>query len=191
MNYRDWSALEGSTEKGSKVSLRCLHEDDVNLLGKWRSSEGMRQLLGMDFPESHAEILAWVRNMTHNTAKNPANIVFAICLNGDLVGTCGLHSISMRNRHATIAISIGDKDARGKGVGKEVYELLLKFAFTELDLACVRAEVLGHNIESSALHRSSGFKEVGRIPGWEFKNGSRQDLVTFFISSEEYFVQRS
>lgn len=189
MDYRDWNALEGPTEKGIKISLRCLHEDDVNLLGKWRSSEDMRQLLGMDFPESHADTLAWVRNMSHNTVKNPANIVWGICLNGDLVGTCGLHGISMRSRHATIAISIGDKDARGKGVGKAVYELLLKFAFTELDLACVRAEVLGHNTASAALHRSSGFKEVGRIPGWEFKNGSRQDLVTFFISCEDYLAQ--
>src|SRR5690554_6348723 len=48
------------------------------------------------------------------------------------LGTCKLDKISLTNRSMEIGIMIGEKSARGKGIGKKTYMLLLDYAFNIL-----------------------------------------------------------
>ena len=188
MSYQDWVSMSGKTSGGLVVTLRPLHIDDVDAIGRWRNLEEMRQLLNVDYPVTFENVRDWVQNAIANKDANPADIPLAICVDGKFVGCCGLHGISLRHRHATLGIYIGDQERRGGGVGSAVYELLLKYAFRELDLRLVCAYVYGNNGPSKALHLKVGFAQVGCIPVWQFRDATYQDFLTYCISKEQWLA---
>ena len=188
MSYQDWVSMSGTTSSGVLVTLRPLHIDDVDAIGRWRNLEEMRQLLCVDYPISYERICEWVQNAISNKDVNPAHIPLAICVDGQFVGCCGLHGISLRHRHATFGIYIGDEKFRKGGVGGAVYRMLLNYAFLELDLRLVCAYVYGNNQPSKAFHLKMGFIQVGCIPEFEYRDGEYQDFLTYCISKEKWLA---
>lgn len=187
MRYENWKFLEGTTSKGVSVFLRPLTLSDVALIGKWRNDEEIRQLLNVDYPVSSAQIESWI---TDAMARNPEHVSLAICNGDGLIGTTGIHDISLRHRHGTLGIYIGEKKLRGQGIGSVVYELLLKYTFRELNLRVISADVYGHNEASKQLHECMGFRRVGCIPGWQYRDSEYQDLLTYCISKEEWVARQ-
>jgi RimJ/RimL family protein N-acetyltransferase len=182
--YRDWVAMSGTAKSGAVVSLRPLHGEDIHMIGKWRNSSHMRDLLAIDYPVSYDQINHWLQRAITNLEANPSSISLGISVDGDLVGTCGIHGISLRHRHAMLGIYIGEEKFRKGGIGSAVYEMLLRFVFHELDLRCVDANVYGNNEPSQKLHLRFGFREVQRKPVWELREGKYQDFLTYWISKE-------
>lgn len=191
MSHQDWVSMSGKTPSGVLVTLRPLHIDDVDAIGKWRNLEEMRQLLNVDYPVTYERIREWVQGAIANRDANPAHIPLAICVDKQFVGCCGLHEISLRHRHATLGIYIGDAEKRGGGVGSAVYEMLLRYAFRELDLRVVDAHVYGQNEPSKRLHLTSGFVLVGCKPEWELRDGAYQDLLTYLISNKQWLARQN
>jgi RimJ/RimL family protein N-acetyltransferase len=62
------------------------------------------------------------------------NYVFAIRCEGKVCGLFNLDGLDWPNGHAEIGIAITDKLARGKGLAGEALEVMLDYAFGELDL---------------------------------------------------------
>ena len=184
MSYETWKFLEGQTPEGLVVVLRPLHMDDADCIGKWRNTEELRQLLNVDYPVTLEAVQDWLRSAISQRG-NPVHIPVAVCVEGKLIGTAGIHEISLRHRHGKLGIYIGDQEFRGKRIGTVVYELLLKYAFRELDLRVICAHVYGHNEPSKKLHSKMGFQQVGCIPKWQSRD---QDELTYCISKEEWIA---
>lgn len=189
MSHRDWKPLSGLTKTGVEVVLRRLHLDDVDDLGRWINQPEIRQLLSVDYPASYQQELDFIERATKRL-DNPTEIPLAICAEGTLVGAAGLHDISLRHRHAIVGLFIGDKTWRGQGIGRTVYRLLIEFAFNELNLQALRADVYEHNHASQELHLRTGFTQVGCIPKWYFKAGQYQDFLTYHLSQETWRQQQ-
>ncbi len=187
MSHESWKFLEGKTPEGLVVVLRPLHMDDADCIGRWRNAEELRQLLNVDYPVTLEAVQEWLRSSLSQRG-NPMHIPLGICVDGKLIGTAGIHNISLRHRHGTLGLYIGEPCLRGKKIGKVVYSLLLKYAFRELDLRCVSADVYGHNESSKKLHEHSGFRQVGCVPDWQFREGEPQDLLTYYISKKEWLA---
>lgn len=190
MSYQDWVSMSEKTLSGLIVTLRPLHIDDVDAIGKWRNLEEMRELLNVDYPITYEAVRVWVQNAISNKEANPAHIPLAISVDGKFVGCCGIHEISLRHRHAGLGIYIGDAERRGGGVGSAVYSMLLRYAFKGLDLRIVKAHVYGRNEASKKLHVAKGFTLVGCKPDWQKYSGpdnvEYQDFLTYCISKEQW-----
>lgn len=186
MSYLDWKPLVGKTTAGIEVVLRRLHLDDLDAAGRWINSEEIRQVLRVDYPVSFIEEKSWIDRVSGSLGPNPSELPLAICANGQHVGSCGLHEISMRHRHANVGLLIGESEMRGKGIGKVVYALLHRFAFDEMNLEGLCAQVYGHNIPSQRLHDATGYDLAGRIPEWMFKAGEYQDLLIYHLSRKKW-----
>lgn len=181
MSYRDWQPLVGRTPGGLEVVLRRLHQDDLDLCGQWINQPAMRQVLRVDYPVSHKEEQLWIDRVTGPLPLNPTELALGISVQGQLVGSVGLHDISGRHRHAMIGILIGDQTWRGQGIGLMAYQLLHDYAFGELNLEALQAQVYGQNQASQRLHRRAGYSQVGCIPRWYFKAGDYQDLLIYHL----------
>lgn len=186
MSHFDWKPLVGITASGTEVVLRRLHADDLDSCGKWINTIELRQVLRVDYPVSFVEEKAWIDRVSGQLGPNPSELQLAICVNGKLVGCCGLHSISQRHRHAEIGILIGDDSMRGQKIGTVAYKLLHQFAFGELNLEALCAHVYGQNEASQKLHTTTGYDLVGRIPRWYFKAEEYRDLHIYHLSREKW-----
>ena len=103
-----------------------------------------------------------------------------------LVGYVVLYDIYPNLQTANMGIAIGSGTDRGKGYGRDGIELLLRYAFDELNLYRVGLTVLERNTAARALYRRVGFVEEGILRGTDFRDGVRGNDVQMSILLPEY-----
>ena len=106
--------------------------------------------------------------------KRKDRILFAVYVDGDLVGHCGLKNITLTSAEA-------DNIMRGKSGGQKdlmyfVERALLVWAFNRLKIEVVSAEILSKNFLSTALFKRLGFSLVKRCP---LKKIQKDGLVSY------------
>ena len=108
-----------------------------------------------------------------------------------LIGKAMIARVEWTNGNGQIRIGIGSADDRGKGYGTQVMRLLLRYAFAELNLFRVSADVPEYNEGALALLKKFGFvEEVRRRQALE-RDGRRWDLLVFGLLKDEWQNQAS
>ncbi|MHC4837236.1 MAG: GNAT family N-acetyltransferase [Planctomycetota bacterium] len=103
----------------------------------------------------------------------------------DIVGTTTLYRIDLDHRRAEVGIALGSR-AWGKGFGREVLRLLIGFAFDELGLHRLEADVDPGNARSLALFEGEGFRREGLLrERWHLK-GKVHDTVMLGLLAREW-----
>lgn len=77
-----------------------------------------------------------------------------------------------------------DKDEQGNGYMKEAVNLVVKYAFEELQLHRLEASALVENIKSQRVLTSCGFEELGVNKNYLFINGKWRDHKTYYITNK-------
>ena len=70
---------------------------------------------------------------------------------------------------------------RGKGFGKAMLAESIDYAFNEMNMHRLTAEVYEYNESSIALLKSLGFSEEGRLKEAKFHNGEFWDIIVYGI----------
>jgi D-alanine-D-alanine ligase len=102
---------------------------------------------------------------------------------GAPVGYCGLYDID--HGRAKITFLVGDAAQRGRGVGREMGELLLAVAFDRLGLHALDASVVVENAASVRLCRALGFHENGRLRGSHRLGDRRYDEILLELTAAD------
>lgn len=89
------------------------------------------------------------------------------------------------NKNAYITYYL-KKEYRGKGIGAVMVKKSIKFAFRELNLNRVTAEVYEYNDHSIKLLKKLGFKEEGRIRNGKYHNSRFWDIIIYGLLRTEY-----
>jgi RimJ/RimL family protein N-acetyltransferase len=97
------------------------------------------------------------------------------------IGTVSLFEINSHHKNAQLGILIGDKSYWGKGVATEVIRELVTYAFTELGISYIGAEVEEGNIPMKRVFEKAGFEQDGFFKGQRVKDGKRVNVVHFGI----------
>ena len=103
-----------------------------------------------------------------------------------VIGICCLNDVKMIHRTASVGIAIGLHEYRGGGRGTEALNLMLKFAFQELDLFEVCLGVYEFNDVAIKCYNKCGFKEYGRRRKSRYVHGQRYDEVLMDILKDEW-----
>ena len=113
---------------------------------------------------------------------------YAMVLSGGdvLIGSISIHNIDHLNRNAFIGIFIGEEEHRSKGYGAEAIRLLLEYGFKTLNLHNIMLTVHADNYACIACYKKVGFREVGRLPEWVFKDGQYIDKIYMGIQAREF-----
>jgi putative acetyltransferase len=107
----------------------------------------------------------------------PDDHSFVAVIDGQIVGMAGLHVNTGKRRHtASLGMMVHDQ-FQGRGIGRELLEMLLHVADNFLGLTRVELEVFPDNERAIKLYESSGFEHEGRKRKAVWRHGEHQDVL--------------
>ncbi len=103
-----------------------------------------------------------------------------------LIGKAAIQWIEWANGNGFLRVGIGAAEDRRKGYGTQALQMLLRFAFAELNLFRISAIVPEYNLGAIALMKKFGFvQEVSRRKSLE-RDNRRWDLYVFGLLRDEW-----
>jgi RimJ/RimL family protein N-acetyltransferase len=125
---------------------------------------------------SHAEWFAALEN-------DRSRVAFAIRTVPErrLVGVVQLIGIDPVHRNAEMIIRIGDRKEQGKGRGSEALQLLLGYAWQDLNLHRVGTRAFATNKRAIAAYKKAGFAVEGQLRDAAFIAGAWTDIVVMGV----------
>ena len=115
----------------------------------------------------------------------PSSICFRIEKDEDIIGQVCLKRITWVNRKAEVSLFIR-KDMQAQGHGSLALQAIIEYAFKQLNLYRLEAEVIDGNIASLKLVDKAGFTAEGRLREAKFINGEYKDLLRFGLLRREF-----
>ncbi len=176
--------------EGNRILLRGLELSDVNELMKYWNKREVKQYLLQVAPHSREEEKEWIRS-TWKGRREGKNYVFAIVLKAEelYIGNVEVSILNQISRRGMIGIVIFNPKYWSKGLGAEALELIIDFAFKNLNLHSVELEVLEKNQRARASYKKVGFKEVGRRRKAHFFEGRLIDTIIMDILASEWIKE--
>lgn len=173
--------------KGKKVILKAVEQEDLKQLMDWRNNPDFRKHfrehreLSMDMQQKWFE----QRVVNDNTT-----MMFSLrrSRDGELLGCCGLVYINWVHRHADLSLYIGWKDSYidKEGYAKESCELLLSYAFNELNLNKVWTEIYEFDMKKRDLYKEFKFHQDGLLRQNYFHGGKWHNSLILSILAEDF-----
>lgn len=162
---------------GKQAYLRPItdSEEDTNYIIQWRNSESVRPYFIYQKPFTKEGHRQWLEKEIFS-GKGFQFIVHKI--EDDMpIGCTYLRDYNAQVRKAEYGVFIGETTERGKGIGKEILNLTLQFAFEELKLHKVYARAFANNMPSVQSFLKCGFEQEAYLKDEEFINGEFRDVV--------------
>ncbi len=174
--------------------LVCLepidHEKDPAIVSGWsHDTEYMRMMyLEPARPLSTWQVKKGQDEMEKSIeeGKNAVHFRIHTCQDGRLVGLAELIWISWSNAQGHIRLGIGLAEDRRKGYGSEALELLVCYAFEELNLYRLTALIPEYNQAAAGLFKKHGFREEVRRRKALERDACRWDLVHYGLLAAEW-----
>jgi RimJ/RimL family protein N-acetyltransferase len=105
---------------------------------------------------------------------------------GRKIGMIDLSGFNWTAGNAWVGIGIGERDQWGKGYGTDAMRIVLRYAFTELNLRRVSLSVFDVNQRGVSSYLKAGFRQEALIPGGLLKAGKRCDILYMGILRREW-----
>ncbi len=167
---------------GEKVILRAIEPTDRDMfLNMINDPEIEEMVVGHSFPVSKLEQEKWIEGLAHEK-----NILRCVIAKKETpqegIGTVIISDIDYKNGVAQIHIKLlTGEDVRHQGFGKDAVNTISKYAFDELRINVLYAEVLEYNEISQKLFLGCGFKKDGVLRQRAFKHGRFVDIVSLSL----------
>jgi len=178
---------------GELVRLTAVNpETDSGYFVKWgRDSEYLRML-------DADPVRLWSQNkykewLEKDLEKEPANeFLFLICtLEGDEpIGFVELDGIHWNHGDAWVGIGIGPREYWNRGYGSDAMEVVLRYAFEELNLQRISLTVFDYNQRAIRSYEKSGFVVEGRGRQFLKREGRRWDILFMGLLRTEWEDRR-
>ena len=174
---------------GSLVRLAAMDRQAwAETISRWSLDSEYERLLTTDptRPKSVKKASEWIEKNMEQDA--PTMFNFGIrTLDGDrLIGNIDLDGIRFNHGDTFVGIGIGEREYWGKGYGTDAMRVILRFAFTELNLHRVSLNVFEYNQRAIHYYEKAGFVYEGRILKLLHRGGQRYDLVYMGILRSEW-----
>jgi RimJ/RimL family protein N-acetyltransferase len=171
---------------GTRVRLTAFTPDDVAALARWYQDTAFLRLY--DAEVAHPKNEKQVADLIAERQKSATAYIFAVRpLDGnDLVGYAEIDGILWSQGTGWLSIGIGDLAHRGQGYGTEAMQLLLRFAFDELNLRRVQLTVFSYNDPALRLYERLGFRREGVFREFLLRDGQTHDMILYGLLRREW-----
>lgn len=174
---------------GKLVRLAAVDSDEIAYaVSKWSQDSEYWRLLdtGASQPLSIQQTRKWFEETSTDGYLSNYAFVIRTLVDDTLIGDIGLDGIRWNHRESFVGIGIGNRDYWGKGYGSDAMNILLRFAFQELNLERISLNVFEYNSRAIRSYEKAGFCYEGRVRQAINKAGKRWDLVYMGITKEEW-----
>ena len=189
--------LSISLFEGRKVCLAPIdHKQDAQIEARWTLDGDFQRLFGENMlkPLSPAQLKKRYEEIEKENDEKGKVFYFTIrCLteksdrkHEQLLGFANLFNIEWSNGTGSLSLGIGDPGQRRKGYGQEALSLLLRYAFRELNLFRLSAQVPAYNLPALNLFRHANFKDEARQREVYHWAGKRWDRICLGLLREEW-----
>jgi RimJ/RimL family protein N-acetyltransferase len=103
-----------------------------------------------------------------------------------LIGFTTFSALDGDNGSVMFHITIGERDAWGRGLGTEVTELMLGHAFERLGLHRVGLSVFSYNLRAIKAYQKAGFTIEGRLREAILRDGRYWDEIQMGVLAGEW-----
>jgi [ribosomal protein S5]-alanine N-acetyltransferase len=159
--------------RGSRVAIRYVTGDDYSELGELtrQSKELHRPWVPHreTTPEAFAEYLTRFEQPTHE------GFVICLCRTGGIVGAVNVNNIVRGTLQSGTLGYVAFSCTTGRGYMTEGLGLVMRYAFEELGLHRLEANIQPANTRSSKLVERLGFRHEGHSPAFQFIDGQWRD----------------
>ena len=179
------------TLKAPRVALRHLTPADADdIFAIFCDAEVMRYWSSVPM-ETMAEATAYIDHI-HEGLRRRDLFQWGIsdAASGRVIGTCTLLSVSMPNERGEIGFALA-RDQWGRGLAREAVTTLITFAFEQLGLHRLEADVDPRNDRSLRVLERLGFRREGRLRDRYFVGGERQDSVVLGLLASDWQGRRA
>jgi RimJ/RimL family protein N-acetyltransferase len=179
-----------TTLEGRLVVLRHFRPEQLGSVIRWyRDADLARLTRYQQRPMSQDEIEHFFRGRLLAADA----LAYAIHVrNGErLVGLTTFSALDPDNGSALFHITIGERDAWGRGYGTETAELMLEHAFVNLGLHRIGLSVFAFNERALRSYEKAGFAVEGRLREAIYRDGRWWDEVQMGALAHEWLGRRA
>ncbi|AWK02705.1 GNAT family N-acetyltransferase [Flavobacterium crocinum] len=168
------------TLKGESIYLRALEPEDLEFIYAIENDQKIWEVSNTQTPYSRFLIKQYLEN-AHQDIYEAKQLRLAICQDEDFpaLGLIDLFDFDPRNNRAGIGIVIQKEENKRQNIGSEALELLIKYAFYNLNLHQLYANIGVENVASIALFTKFGFEKIGIKKDWILLHNQYQDEAIF------------
>ena len=172
-----------------RVTLRWLDEADAPFQLALHADPQVMHFINepwTQLDEAHAAI-----EQAQAGYRDGSALVFGIELRetGQLIGNVNLHRFFEMNRRCEVGYALLPEH-QGRGYVAEALTALIDYAFDELDLIRIEADINPRNTASARVVERLGFRMEGYMPQRWIIRGERQDSV-FYGLLKSYWDERT
>jgi RimJ/RimL family protein N-acetyltransferase len=175
--------------EGNLVKLVAVNPaEDADRFTRWALDSEYLRLLDTD-PASFWSIQKrkeWLEKGQEKDSNEEVFFMIRTRENDLTIGFIGLDGIRWNHGDAYVGIGIGEREFRGRGFGSDAMRVLLKYAFTELNLHRVSLNVFAYNSMAIRSYEKAGFVIEGNQREYLNREGKRWDMVFMGILKEDW-----
>lgn len=174
------------TLKGENIYLRALEPNDLEFVYVMENDQSIWEVSNTNTPYSRYLVRQYLENAQQDIYE-AKQLRLAICQDVDFpaIGLIDLFEFDPRNNRAGVGIVIQSKNNRKQNIGSEALELLIKYAFHNLNLHQLYANINVGNAASIALFTKFGFEKIGIKKDWVLLNNEYQDEAIFQLINKQ------
>jgi RimJ/RimL family protein N-acetyltransferase len=175
--------------RGRQVLLRRPRPDDLPAVRRWYGDPEIARLTRYQTrPMSEAEIDMFFRGRL--LAPDALAYAIAELPTERLIGFTTFSGLDPDNGSVLYHVTIGERDAWGRGLGTEATELMLDHAFERLGLHRVGLTVFGFNERAIRAYEKAGFHIEGRLREAVRRDGRFWDEIAMGVLRDEWLAHR-
>jgi RimJ/RimL family protein N-acetyltransferase len=174
---------------GRSVALRRPRPDDLSAVVRWyRDPEIARLARYQTRPMSQPEI----ERFFQMRVLAPDALAYSIVELPDwrLIGFTTFSALDADNGSVLFHITIGERDAWGRGLGTEATALMVGHAFERLALHRVGLTVFSYNSRAIRAYEKAGFQIEGRLRDAIVRDGRYFDEIQMGVLADEWLDHR-
>jgi len=171
--------------QGKNLSLCAVNIDNIKLYASWDNNPEARKYARILFPKTPEEYKKYMEKSQEGV---PREIGFELWHNEDKkpIGFVGFNFIHWPNRMGNIGLIIGEPAYWKKNLGFEATCLILEYAFNELNLNKVNADMYDVNVASWKICEKIGMKREVTLEKHVYVKGKYTNAYEYRIFKEEW-----
>jgi len=174
---------------GSLVRLSAFDPEEMSkVFPRWNSNSEYFRLLNSSARsmQSSKAALKWMEEEVGEMSLESYYFSIRTLAEDKLIGEIGLDVVNWPGRDAFVGLGIGETEYWSKGYGTDVMNVLLRFAFMEINLRRVSLGVFEYNPRAIRSYEKVGFRPEGRMRRLLKREGRRWDNLFMGILREEW-----
>ena len=162
------------------IHLRALEPSDIDLLYNWENDPSVWQVSDTRTPFSRHVLEQYVLNSQSDIySARQLRLIIQLEKSKKPLGCIDLFDFDPHHKRAGIGIVIADESEQGKGYAAAALSLVIKYAFTTLNLNQLYCNITADNEHSIRLFTKHSFRNSGLKKQWLNVSGVWKDEFLF------------